>query len=152
MNKTVINKGYTLTVTSWENDYDNHNVLSKTVETIQEAKAWYDMMMLCKSKNNRTDGSVGLGNSGDTFNNRQLEAIKDLFKEHPIFIEDEADFDFEDDDLLQYHFCDLSSNLLGHSEYYSCRVMESCDIIYSPVDVTTEDVTMTVANYKNLKA
>jgi hypothetical protein len=36
MNK--INKGYTLTVTSWENDVDHYNTKSKTVATIEEAK------------------------------------------------------------------------------------------------------------------
>jgi hypothetical protein len=33
---SFIKKGYTLTVTSWENDGDYYNTKSKTVETLEE--------------------------------------------------------------------------------------------------------------------
>ena len=44
---SFIKKGYTLTVTSWENDGDYYNTKSKTVETLEEAKVWWNMMQLC---------------------------------------------------------------------------------------------------------
>jgi hypothetical protein len=36
--KKIINKGYTLTVVSWENDADNYKTISKTVQTKEESK------------------------------------------------------------------------------------------------------------------
>ena len=33
----VVNKGYTLSVTSWENDGDNYKTESKTFDTKEEA-------------------------------------------------------------------------------------------------------------------
>jgi len=70
MNK--INKGYTLTVTSYENDGDYPNTESKTLATLEEAKVWNEMMQLCKSNI--------LGNTYDDFNNKQKKLLKNLLR------------------------------------------------------------------------
>jgi hypothetical protein len=135
MNK--INKGYTLTVKSWENDADNPQTKSKTVATIEEAKVWWDMMQLCKSKNNQPKGVVMLGNSYDGFTSKQKEVAIDFIKEHHKILLPDDDIESNEDNLADW-FCDLAGELLGHGEDYACRVMESCVVTYSPVDVIPE--------------
>jgi aromatic ring hydroxylase len=136
MNK--INKGYTLTVTSWENDGDNYRTKSKTVQTLEEAKVWNEMMQMCTSKN--TSEEVKLGNTYDGYDEKQEQLILDFIKKHHnTFNISQKDLeDLEDTyDFIEL-FSDLSCELLGGSEDYMCRVMESCIVTYSPVDVIPE--------------
>ncbi len=134
-----INKGYTITVVSWENDGDNSNTKSITVDTREKAKAYYDMMQLCKSKNNPGKGKIGLGNSSE-FSVKQVEVIADFLKANPILLEGDDVTNADESQLVDW-FCDLAYELLGGSEYYVCRVMESCDVSYSNKDIETEKVT-----------
>jgi len=139
MNK--INKGYTLTVTSWENDADNYKTISKTVQTLEEAKVWFEMMQLCKSKNNQPKDVIMLGNTYGGFNTKQEEVAKDFIKEyHKILLPDDNIEDNEDN--LADWFCDLAGELLGYGEDYACRVMESCVVTYSPIDVIPEIINL----------
>ena len=135
--KLIVKKGYTLSVVSWENDGDNYNTQTKTVETIEEAEALYKLMQLCKSKNN---GGL-LGNSHDDWNIRQLTTLGNFFRENPLALKeffgynpnlDVADID---DETYAEYFDELKGDLLGYSEYYNCRVMESCTVTYSPEDI-----------------
>jgi len=141
--KKVINKGYTLTVTSWENDADNYNTKSVTVESKEKAKALYDLMQLCKSKNNQPKGVIRLGNTGDSgFNKEQINLLYNFFKENPILLEEKLE-DIEEDELKDYIqdlFYRVENGLLGSSEWYACRVMESCIVTYSPEDIYTEEI------------
>ena len=138
MRKKVISKGYTITVVSWENDGDNYNTNSITVESKEMAEAYYNMMQLCRSKNNRINGEIGLGNTSDGFNRRQRQAIISLFDNYPILLHG-TKID-EDEYNLDYLFMEISVDLLGSSEFYTCRVMESCTITYSPEDIYLETV------------
>lgn len=141
MNKTKIaSKGYTLTVTSWENDADNYNTMSMTVQTIEEAKAWNDVMQLCKSDG--TYPTVYLGNETDDFSIPQLEAIRNCFIANPVLnnIVQVETIETMRDEELQDMFIQLSGELLGHSDFYLCRVMDSCVITYSPEDVYLETI------------
>lgn len=129
----VINKGYTLTVTSWENDGDNYNTLSKTVATKEEAKVWYNMMEVCSSAN--------LGNECDEFDEDQKEAITEFMNSNHEALMSQEDWDeIEDYDDLETWFLDFVNELLGVSEYYLCRVVESVVITYSPEDIYLEEI------------
>ncbi len=131
-----IKKGYTLTVKSWENDGDNSQTLSKTVDTIEEAKVWYDMMKLCESQNNQPAGVVKLGNSYGGFSiKQQAVAIEFMETNFSILCPGEH---FEEVEDASDWFRDLAGELLGYGEDYDCRVMESCVVTYSPVDVIPE--------------
>jgi hypothetical protein len=124
--KKVVNKGYTLSVVSWENDGDNYNTQTKTVETLQEAKVWYNMMQLCMST---------LSNTSE-FATKQKEIIINFMKEnHKVLLPKEEYIS----DLI-YAFTDLSGQLLGYSEYYQCRVCESCTVTYSEKDIFVEEI------------
>lgn len=140
----VINKGYTLTVTSWENDGDNYNTLSKTVATKEEAKAWYEMMQLCKSENNQPNGVIKLGNT-DEISDKQSKVIIDFIEQNDLIFQREIldEIKEEDNDVaeeLEDWFFERAAELLGSSEYYMCRVMESCTVTYLPEDIYLEEI------------
>lgn len=142
MNKQlVINKGYTLEVKSWENDGDYSNIKKKTVQSKEIAKALFDLMQLCKSKNNQAKGKIGLGNTCDEFDENQKIAIINFFKSNPILVkesfkEEIDDITDEDDFIDMFH--EISYELIGGSDFYVCRVMESCKVTYSPEDIYLE--------------
>jgi len=138
---SFIKKGYTLTVTSWENDGDYYNTKSKTVETLEEAKVWWNMMQLCKSKNTRD--KIYLGNSYDGFNSAQKKVAIEFIKENHKILLPEDNIEDNEDNLVDW-FCSLAGELLGYSEFYSCRVMSSCVVTYSPIDVIPE-----IINFEN---
>lgn len=133
--KYGIKKGYTIHVHSWENDWDNHQTNHITVDTKEEARVWYDMMQLCKSKYNQPEGVIMLGNSA-SFDKNQMGVIYN-------FIEKYYEYDIKDitDDEIIEIFTDLSSELLGKSDTYYCRVMEVCVVTYSEIDISPEIVT-----------
>ena len=137
--KKVISKGYTLTVVSWENDLDNYKTKSKTVQTKEEAKVWWDMMQLCKSKNNQPKGVIKLGNSYGGFNKEQEEVAKNFIKEHHKILIPGDNIE-ENEENLSNWFCELAGELLGYEDEYSCRVMESCTVTYSPEDIYLEEI------------
>jgi hypothetical protein len=140
MNKVKqIQKGYTITVTSWENDGDNYNTKSKVVQTKEEAKVWYDMMQLCTSKNNQPKDVVKLGNSYGGFDKKQEEVAINFIKEHHKILLPNDNIEEHEEDL-KYWFCDLAGELLGHGEDYYCRVMAECVITYSPEDIYVEKI------------
>jgi len=138
-NRRMIKKGYTLTVRSWENDADNYNTISKTVDTIEEARVWWEMMQLCRSKNVRgiDKGKVYLGNSYNGFSSEQEEVAINFLKENHNILLPNDDIEDNEDNLVDW-FKSLAGELLGYSEYYSCRVMESCLVTYSPIDIIPE--------------
>lgn len=139
MGKKVINKGYTITVTSWENDGDNSQTHSITVDTKEKAKAYHDLMQLCESENNQSKGVVKLGNACD-FSDEQEQLIIDFLKANPILLDGYDDIEtMENDDIIDI-FSDITYELLGSSEWYKCRVMEECVITYSPKDTTLKEV------------
>lgn len=142
MNKQlVISKGYTLEVRSWENDGDHGSTHKMTVQSKELAKTIYDLMQLCRSKNNPRKGQVGLGNTCDEFSESQKEAIINFFKENPILVKEYFEEDPEsitdESDYIDM-FYEIAGTILGSSEYYACRVMESCKVTYSTEDIYLE--------------
>lgn len=132
--KLIVKKGYTLSVISWENDGDNYDTNKKTVESIEEAESLYKLMMLCKSKNNVDER--GLGNTTTSkFNEDQIDMIVDFFEKNTTLING----DINEHKCIAL-FYDLTDQLLGSSEYYLCRVMESCSVTYSPSDIYLEEI------------
>jgi len=154
--KKLLNKGYTITVVSCENYGNSYKTKSITVDTIEEAKAWYELMMLCKPYQKR--GDILLGGSRkfsltqimeifDLFfknknyykiNDNVLETIGNYFK---LIDSDEEDFDniSEDDYILtiQEDFKSVVFDLMDEPDEtdYACRYVKSCVIEYSPENV-----------------
>lgn len=140
--KRVINKGYTITVVSWENDGDNYNTKSINVPSKELAKAYYELMQLCTSKNNNPKEGVRLGNTYEEFSGKQIKLIKEFLSSNPILIEfvSSVSETISDEDFVNV-FWELTQDLLGSSEDYVCRVMSSCEVTYSPEDIYLETIT-----------
>lgn len=128
----AINKGYTITVTSWENDGDNSRTKSITVDSKELAKALKD---LCN--NVFISGKKGIGNFNDVEEEEAKKIVIPYMKKHPELY---TDIKIEDDDHL-YDICmEYAYELMGSSEWYICRVMESCMVTYSDKDIFLEEV------------
>ena len=142
--KKVISKGYTISVTSWENDGDNYNTQQITVDSLDMARAVSKMCTtLFLSENN---GQGGIGNSCD-LNSTIKYKISKFFKENPILINAEQHrelIEIEDEDEEEDFLVDICSDwayqLLGNSEFYYCRVAESVSVTYSDRDIFLEEI------------
>lgn len=121
MKKVVVKKGYTIEVTSWENDGDNYRTEFLTVQDEDEARK---IVKLCKelfvSCNN---GKGGVGNSMD---GEAREVVLD-------YIENNPELNLTEDIIRNYSY-----ELMGGSEYYDYRVCERVGVTYSPNDIEVE--------------
>jgi len=149
--KKVISKGYTITVTSWENDGDNYRTKSMTVESEDEAKAITEMCKtLFKSCNNR---GCGIGNMMDDEADQAKEVIAEFMINHPVLIKefleenpglidglDVEDIDETSLDRLADICMKYNNSLMGGSECYYSRVCEKVEVTYSDKDVFLEEV------------
>jgi hypothetical protein len=124
MNKElVIEKGYTLEVTSWENDGDNYNTESMTVETLEEARRIYRVCTELFKSCNKSEGGIGNSMSGE---------CEDVIEE---YIKDNPELNLDEDTISN-----LAYELMGSSEYYDYRVCESVSVTYSPEDIYLEKI------------
>lgn len=120
--RKIIDKGYTIFCTSWENDGDNYNTLKYTVETKEEALL---INKICKELFiSRSHNYCGIGNTTDEeiFD----KGIKSYIKDNP--------------ELTYDYIFNINKKLLGKSEYYYSRVYESSYIVYSPEDIYLEEI------------
>jgi hypothetical protein len=127
----IAQKGYTLEVTSWENDGDNYRTKSQVFSDKNLAIAIAKMCETLFASKNRSTQGVGNSQSSEG-----EEKVLNYMKKHPELYDRE---DFTDDELLdicsEYHY-----GLLGYSEDYSFRVCESCVIYYSSKDIYLEKI------------
>ena len=129
----IVPKGYTLSITSWENDADYYATNDYTVDNKELAKEILDFCNMCRSgSNNQT--TVGNGHAQERKN-----IIIEFFKTHPL-ISEHLDVDINKEDSILDAFYELTYELFGSSEYYDCRVFDSAIVTYSPDDVYVEKV------------
>jgi len=134
----AIRKGWTLIVESWENDGDYSITRSLTVDSKERAKGLWDLMQLCSDHSR-----VGLGNAQGAFTRKQKKAMEDCLKANPILLEGFDLPENEEDRMTDWSakvFGELTYPLLDYSEFYLCRVMESCRVTYSDRDVYVEEI------------
>ncbi len=119
----VASKGYTIEVTSWENDGDNYRTKRMTVESLEEAqkikKIYKDLFV---SGNN---GNGGIGNSMDGEGDCVIE---EYIEENPEM------------KLTKEEIDNLSWKLMGGSEFYDYRVCESVIVTYLEEDVYAQEI------------
>ena len=134
MKKTIAKKGYTVEVTSWENDGDNYRTQSKTYDSKELAVA---VAKMCKtifvSENN---GAGGIGNCTSD-GKKHDKLIINYMKANPILSASKKIK--EDDDLIDICM-DYNYSLMGGSEYYYSRVCEKVTIFYCSADVEMESI------------
>lgn len=160
--KKVISKGYTVSVTSWENDGDNYKTKSMVIESEDETKAVVEMCKtIFKSCNN---GDGGIGNMCEGGEEGAKLIIVDFMIKHPIlidksFLEENSELknliNLKDEEAIEEAIEDLddsileelvdtcmhyNNQLMGGSEYYYSRVCEKVDVTYSDIDVFSQEV------------
>lgn len=132
----VVEKGYTIKVVSWENDGDNYNTITKTVATIEEAKAHFNLLNVDSDLVHQTlkYRDIRIGNS---------RVIKEKAKEKVFYlmVENGLASDDEDLDIVYNRFSEVYNNYCGYSEDYIHRVVDAVSITYSPEDIYLENIT-----------
>lgn len=131
--KKVINKGYTITVTSWENDADNYQTVSNTVDTLEKVILLNKVLpKLFRSVYN--GGLVGNSTSHRDYNE---EEVIEYIKQFPSLIPK----GYSEMDVVQ----DLQDTYMGDpSEYFCYRVFSSMSVTYSPEDIYLEEIDLTI--------
>jgi hypothetical protein len=130
--KLVINKGYTLRVTSWENDADHYRTIDYWEPDKEKAKVLVKMCReLFPSRNSRVKGAIGNGDID--------ERAYDWMKANGQVLIPEDD-DINDEDDLHDLVADIAGDLMGYSEWYGVRVCEKVEILYSDTNVYVEEL------------
>lgn len=121
METKVANKGYTISVVSWENDGDNYKTKSVTVWDKDEA---LKIKKICEELFvSRNNGAGGIGNSMD---GECDWLIDEYIEENPEM------------KLTKNYIKTLASDLLGYSECYDYRVCESVTVTHLEDDIYAE--------------
>lgn len=135
--KKIINKGYTLTVVSWENDGDNYRTKSMTVDTKEQAQAIHKMCTTLFLSRNKG----GIGNLMSDDYSEAEELIVPFMKNNLCLLE-KYDVPYDADNKTLINICnEYNYALMGGSECYYSRVCESCTVTYSPEDIFLEEIT-----------
>ena len=129
--KKIVKKGYTIEVTSWENDGDNYTTKTMTVQSKEYAISVLKMCedLFCSYNN----GGCGIGNMNDNDYGEGQDIIEKYMYDK-TFIED------KDPNRLLDIVMDINYDLMGSSDYYFSRVFESGCIYYSPEDIYLEEI------------
>ena len=132
----LLPKGYTLSITSWENDGDYYATNDYTVDNKDLAKEILDFCNLCASGSNNTT-TVG---NGYVYSRQNL--IVEFFKQHKL-LADHLHVNLNDEVSIMDAFYELTCELFGSSEYYDCRAFSGAAIVtYSPDDIYVEKVSL----------
>lgn len=131
--KVVAKKGYTIEVTSWENDGDNYNTKRMTVDNKEYALAILDMCKTVFASCNNGKGGIGNMNGGES--DGAPDIIMNYLVNYPIIKKGRTDQD-EIIDMVM----DINYELMGSTEWYYSRVFEKGIIFYSPEDVEVEEI------------
>lgn len=130
-NKKIIgNKGYTLEVYSWENDGDNYRTRHFLTKSKNEALA---VKRLCDNVfKAHHDCEFGISNDCDATIEKYRDRIIKFMSNDEYF----KSFD-ELTEMVEY-VKTVAGRTMGYSEYYNCRVCESCEITFLKEDVYAE--------------
>lgn len=151
MSKLIAQKGYTITVKSWENDGDNDQTKKFVVETLDEVKRLHLVFKhLCPSRNNSESG-YAIGNTYDP-SRKTYDLIIKFCDDFCDFSELEKEYEGEDEEVLNgikiEKLMGVVEKLLGNSsDDFYCRVGESFKVTYSPKDISYEDLGIIEINF-----
>lgn len=118
----VVKKGYTITVTSWENDGDHTGTKTLTVQNKEYALA---VLKICQD----IFVSCSNGGIGNTTNEDFVDIILDYVKDKPILVNE------DNPDAVIDIIMDLNFDIMGISEFYISRVFDNGYITYSDSDI-----------------
>jgi hypothetical protein len=134
----MFKKGYTMFVTSWENDGDYYNTIQYHVETLNEVKFCLEWLEIFTGRELPNGEYFNLGNSYAEVSGEDLQAAltyTNKLRAKYGFSPWKMDFSDEDypDDM---QFGEMAYALLGGSTDYCYRVYESTEVYYFEKDVS----------------
>jgi hypothetical protein len=138
MKVKILEKGYTLRITSWENDGDNYRTeifQTQDKATAEEVKRFCDRFLSKPSEG-------GYGNALDLTKEDEKHIRHDLKKFPLLFPPEEYAEDSKGQRKLIWHAIDFAQELTGPSEFYTFRVVEDCEILYSEEEVFAQKVVL----------
>lgn len=159
--KKIVEKGYTLEVTSWENDGDNYRTLFKTYETQEEALTICNLLknLLTSCSWEKAGGIANQHELDDRnytfwaiynymkeipyFQKELLELQRKYYKGAPELIDDEDEItEPRNVDYIDYmisYFRQLVWDLV-HGGEFAIRYAESISLTYSPKDIFAQEI------------
>lgn len=145
MSKEVLmKKGYTLEVTSWENDADNYKTKSVYCgDNKEDAKA---LLKLCKELFSSHPNGIGIGNMMAYDYENAIVKTQEYLVNNPNELKAVNKYYVGDlnielgDDVQDRLLNDFNFELMGSSEYYCSRVFDKGRIIYTSEDILIEVV------------
>lgn len=147
MPNLIAQKGYTITVKSWENDGDYRQTKKFVVETLDEVKRLHLVFKhICPSKNN-SKSDYAIGNTYEP-SQKTCDRIINFCDDFWDFSELEKEYEGEDEEAINdikiERMMGVVEKLLGNSsDDFYCRVGESFKVTYSPKDISYEDLGIT---------
>lgn len=124
---STIKAGYRMTVTSWENDADHYNTITKDGLTENDVKLYVDVLRL----------------AADGFGNMYEPSDKEMekFGEAVWLVFDKNGHKYEQPDGCIDEGAEIIGEFCGYSEHYFTRVVEKIIVEYVPQEIVIEDVT-----------
>ena len=144
MKEILMKKGYTLEVTSWENDADNYKTKSIYCgDNEEDAKA---LLKLCKElfSSHHNGNCIGIGNIMEDDYERAIDRTQEYLDNNPSIVQAvnkyyNCDLDIsEGDDIHDIVIADFNFEILGSSEYYCSRVFDKGRVLYTPEDLLVD--------------
>lgn len=138
MKKLLREKGYTVEVTSWENDADHYRTKTFKANSKEEALEIKDICETLFKSYHSADKGIS-NDCKDSLSNKDEEIILEFMEQCPELMKrfSEGREKLTDEDIVDA-FCDLSWELMGGSEWYTFRVCEKCEIECVPEDIYVE--------------
>jgi len=141
MNQTIIPAGYRVTISSWENDADNYK--DTIHEGITKERVEY-ILELCKMfKSGSNNGGKTFGNMGEYDSGRLAkaeQAVRVVLEKHRAVLNEYelANLECAEDEM---EVCEIVSEFLDVSEYYTFRVYDSAKVEHIPHEIRMDNVT-----------
>jgi hypothetical protein len=141
MSDKIIESGYYVELTTWENDGDNYKTETHT------GLEWSEVLFLNEIYKKFNSGYKS--NSFDnTFGNREIcdieQSVIDWFKSLPEYIKNAASQNNEIDDYCILELIEEFVDVWNDGEKY--RVVDSIKVWYNPETITMTDVTEVLNN------
>lgn len=140
----VIQAGYRITAKSWENDYDYVQTRVHTTTNKWEARMLVKLGKVLRKERE----CQGLYDPSEAERCKALLLLESVLREEPEFwkvlegvgsLEEYETLPELDRSYLVFSY--LRDTLLGYSEYYPLRTLESLRVEYVPGDIILKDVT-----------
>jgi hypothetical protein len=128
MQKKILSKGYTVRVTSWENDGDNYS--TKELFVGMDKDIALAVKHMCENLFISGHDDKTIGNKMTDEYDECEEIIHKYLECYPSLVEG-----LEEKGYIRCIMGHYNHALLGRSEWYYSRVVEKCEIFYCDEDV-----------------